>query len=83
MTGNTAVLCTQKFTEIWGRDESRSRRSPEVWTLVAGSRVGEDERAREGRRMGSTEQRGSGTSRRQHVTSTGISDTVAVLINSG
>lgn len=72
MTGNTAVFHTKKFTEIRGRDGSKSRRSPEVWTLAAGSRVGEDERARKGRRMGSTEQRGSGTSRRQRVTSTGI-----------
>lgn len=72
MTGNTAVPRSKKFTETGGRDESRSRRSPEIWTLVAGSRVGEDERAREGRRMESTELRGSGTSRRQHVTSTGI-----------
>lgn len=69
MTGNTAVLHIEKFTEIWGKDESRSRRFPEVWTLVEDSRVGEDGRAREGRRMESTEQRGSGTSRR-HVTST-------------
>lgn len=82
MTGNTAILCTEKFMEIWGRDESRSRRSPEVWTLVAGSRVGEDERAREGRRRESTEQRGSGTSRR-HVTSTGIRDTGAVPTSRG
>lgn len=72
MTGNTAVLCTEKFMEIWGADGSRSRRSPEVWTLVAGSRVGEDERAREGKGVESTEQRGSGTNRRQHVISTGI-----------
>lgn len=82
MSGNTAVLHTEKFTEIWGRDESRSRRSPEVWTLVAGSRVGEDKRAREVRRLESIEQRGSGASRR-HVTSTGISDTAAVLMNRG
>lgn len=52
MTGNTAVLCTEKFMEIWGADGSRSRRSPKVWTLVAGSgweRMREQRKEREWR----------------------------------
>lgn len=50
-------------------------------SLVAGSELGEDKRARVGRRIESTEQEESETSGRGHAMLTVIWDTVAVHIN--